>query len=162
MFDVSVVYLCRGENPRGEILLGEKLTGLGRGKIVGPGGKREAGETPADAAIREVGEEVGIVISPENLTHIATITYRFIDRPTLSQRSHAYLVTEFSGEPVASDELAPRWWPREELPLPRMWADATLWLPRALCGEYVCAAIDIDPHDKVHTAHFEWSSLSLD
>jgi len=26
----------------------------------------------------------------------------------------------------------------------------------------VRAAIDIDPHDKVHTAHFEWSSLSLD
>jgi 8-oxo-dGTP diphosphatase len=162
VFDVSVVYLCRGENSRGEILLGQKLTGLGRGKIVGPGGKLEAGESPADAAVREVAEEVGIVIGPKNLTHIATITYRFIDRPTLSQRSHAYLVTEFSGEPVASNELAPRWWPRDELPLPRMWADATLWLPRALSGEYVCATIDIDPHDDVHTAYFEWSSLSLD
>ena len=44
----------------GEILLIRKQRGLGAGKINGPGGKLEAGESPREAAIREVQEEVGV------------------------------------------------------------------------------------------------------
>ena len=44
----------------GEVLLIRKKRGLGAGKINGPGGRIEAGESPLEAAIREVQEEVGV------------------------------------------------------------------------------------------------------
>ena len=46
----NLVFLTRGE----EVLLIHKKTGLGAGKINGPGGKLEPGESPLDAARREV------------------------------------------------------------------------------------------------------------
>ncbi|MCA1942266.1 MAG: NUDIX domain-containing protein, partial [Yonghaparkia sp.] len=56
MFDVCVVYLVREvpgpDGPRSEVLLGRKRTGLGTDRIVGPGGKLEPGESPAQAAAR--------------------------------------------------------------------------------------------------------------
>ena len=43
-----------------QVLLIRKKRGLGAGKINGPGGRLEAGETPEQCAIRETHEEVGI------------------------------------------------------------------------------------------------------
>ncbi|MDP4971978.1 MAG: NUDIX domain-containing protein, partial [Pontimonas sp.] len=75
MFEVSVVYILR-EGARGdEVLLGEKLTGLGIGKIVGPGGKQEPGESPVETALREVREEVGLTLEAEALFPLARVTY---------------------------------------------------------------------------------------
>ena len=45
---------------RGEVLLIEKKRGLGAGKINGPGGRLEPGETPLACAVREVEEELRI------------------------------------------------------------------------------------------------------
>ena len=42
----------------GQILLIHKKTGLGAGKINGPGGRIDPGETPRQCAIREVQEEL--------------------------------------------------------------------------------------------------------
>src|SRR5690606_35719932 len=62
--EVCVTYLLR-ESPTGtEVLLGRKKFGLGEGNLVGPGGKLDPGESPADAAVREVFEEVSISIRP--------------------------------------------------------------------------------------------------
>ena len=48
----------------GQVLLIEKKTGLGAGKINGPGGKIEPGETPLEAAIRETQEE--LLVTPHS------------------------------------------------------------------------------------------------
>ena len=78
----------------GEILLMRKKRGLGAGKINGPGGRIEAGESSLDAAVRETREELGIVpISPncaESFTSsllmgIASIA-AFSSRWTVSER----------------------------------------------------------------------------
>jgi len=48
----------------GQVLLIHKKKGLGAGKINGPGGRLEPGETPEQAAIREVQEE--LLVTPVN------------------------------------------------------------------------------------------------
>lgn len=138
---MCVVYLVRSRrtlfDTRTEILLGEKLTGLGAGKFVGAGGKLEPAETPVDAAVREVAEELGVVVAPQDLAPISCITYPFVDRPEWSQRSFGFIAHEWTGAPRVSDELAPRWFSTKRIPFRRMWADAELWLPRALSGDFV-------------------------
>ena len=53
---------------------GRLLTVRKRGtdKFMHPGGKPEAGESPAEAASRELEEEVGIVLAPEALAPLGT------------------------------------------------------------------------------------------
>jgi 8-oxo-dGTP diphosphatase len=53
---------------------GRLLTVRKRGtdKFMHPGGKPEAGESPAQTASRELEEEVGIVVAPEALTLLGT------------------------------------------------------------------------------------------
>lgn len=154
MFDVAVTYIFRDNHGQLEVLLGEKLTGIGVGKIVAPGGKCEPQEDPAEAAVREIREEVGLLVQTHHLTHIATIRYPFVERPELSQRSFAYMVRDFAGDPSPSRELDARWWPVEGIPFDQMWADASLWLPDALAGNFIEGTISIGPDNQVAEAVF--------
>lgn len=159
MVEVSVVYLTRPpasvRDAAAEVLLGEKLTGFGRGRLVGPGGKLESGESPRAAAVREVHEEVGVSIHEADLVPLARIAYPFVDRPEHSQFHHVFACERWRGEPRASSELAPQWFPRAALPLERMWADAAHWLPRALAGEFVEATLSFGAGDAMVGA--DWS-----
>ena len=149
MFDVAVTYILRDNAGVTEVLLGEKLRGLGVGHIVGPGGKVEEGETPEEAAIREVQEEVGLMIEPGALTALARIRYPFVNREALSQRSFVFSARVFSGELQSSGEIAALWWPVATIPYERMWSDAKLWLPRALSGEFIDATIVMGESNEV-------------
>jgi 8-oxo-dGTP diphosphatase len=157
MFEVSVVYLLREGKTGDEVLLGEKLTGLGVGKIVGPGGKQEPGESPRHTAVREVAEEVGLVVAPDDLEPLARISYPFAGRDSLSQRSHAFTTRRWEGHLRASEEIDARWWPVSGIPFDRMWADASLWLPRALAGEFLEATFEIGMADEVLASAMSWS-----
>ena len=54
----TLVFVFRDD----EVLLINKKTGLGKGKVNGPGGKVDPGETPEKAAIRECQEELAITV----------------------------------------------------------------------------------------------------
>jgi 8-oxo-dGTP diphosphatase len=149
VFDVAVTYILRDNAGVTEVLLGEKLRGLGVGHMVGPGGKVEWGETPEEAAIREVQEEVGLIIEPGALTPLARIRYPFVNREALSQCSFVFSARVFSGELQSSGEIAASWWPVATIPYERMWSDAKLWLPRALSGEFIDATIVMGESNEV-------------
>lgn len=129
----------------GQVLLGRKKRGFGEGRIVGPGGKVEPGERPVEAAVREVAEETGLRAAQGDLTKVAWITYRFPARPAWDQDARVFVTQRWSGEVTESDELEPRWWQADALPLGEMWDDARYWLPKVLAGDRVRVAAVFAP-----------------
>ncbi len=118
-----------------QVLLGHKKTGLGTGKIVALGGHVEEGESPDEAAAREVKEEAGVAVDPAALAEVADITFLFPARPRWDMTVSVFATTEWDGEVTESAEITPRWFPLTALPLAGMWDDARYWLPRVLAGE---------------------------
>lgn len=120
-----------------ELLLGLKKAGFGAGKWVGLGGHVEPGEKPAAAAVREVEEESGLLVPACSLSQLAAIEFRFPARPAWDQDTDVFVTWVYEGEPAESDEVAPRWFAEDALPLGLMWDDARYWLPLVLAGERV-------------------------
>ena len=114
------------------ILLIRKKRGLGAGKINGPGGRLEADETPLQAAIREVEEE--LCITPKHIKEYGSLSFQFVDGYKLF--CSVFTARDFSGTPTETDEAIPLWFPLSEIPYDEMWADDILWLPRLLNAEH--------------------------
>lgn len=73
-------------------------------KLEFPGGKIEAGETPEQALIRELQEEVGI--TPTQVTLFDTLEYQFPDRHITLW---FWLVERWDGEPWGKEGQPGRW-----------------------------------------------------
>jgi 8-oxo-dGTP diphosphatase len=134
VYRVCVTYLMREHEGRAQVLLGRKKRGLGTGRWVGLGGKFEPGEGAEEAAVREIAEESGVEVAASDLERRGDLLYLFPHRESWSQRSTVFVTTTWRGEPAESDELAPRWFGLDELPLGEMWDDASHWLPAVLDG----------------------------
>jgi 8-oxo-dGTP diphosphatase len=108
----------------GRVLLIRKKRGLGAGKINGPGGTIDPGETSVQCAIRETQEELGVTaIDP--VKH-GELWFQFVDG--LGLHVDVFVATKHEGEPVETDEAIPLWTSLEKLPLEEMWADDRFWL----------------------------------
>ena len=116
----------------GRILLIRKKRGLGAGKINGPGGKLEKGETALEAVIREVEEEVGVI--PLELVEAGVLHFQFADGYSL--HCVVFLAGNFSGELMETEEATPLWFDLEAIPFSEMWEDDQHWLPAILAGHY--------------------------
>lgn len=116
-------------NHRGdEILLIRKKRGLGAGKINGPGGRLEAGETPEQCAVREVQEELGVTpIAPQA---VGKLYFQFVDGYGLEV--FVFKTWKFSGNARETEEAIPLWTPVAAIPFDEMWADDHLWFPHML------------------------------
>jgi len=112
----------------GRILLIEKKRGLGAGKINGPGGKIDPGETPLEAIIRETQEE--LLITPHAPRKLGELQFAMSDHPDIL--CHVYRADDFTGTPTETDEAVPVWASLEEIPYHRMWEDDRHWLPLVL------------------------------
>lgn len=101
----------------GQVLLAKRQnTGYWDDYYGVPAGHVEAGETFTQALIREVEEEIGLRLRPEQVW-VAHILHRKGENG--SERVEAFFVTDISGdfinnEPEKCSEL--RWFPLEELP----------------------------------------------
>jgi 8-oxo-dGTP diphosphatase len=114
-----------------QVLLIRKKRGLGAGKINGPGGRLDDGESPLQCAIREVQEELRV--TPTGVEPRGELSFQFTD-------GYALFVSVFSaagceGEPQETDEAAPLWTPSDAVPFDQMWADDILWFPHMLSGQ---------------------------
>lgn len=122
----TLVFVVR----QGEVLLIHKRRGLGAGKVNAPGGRLEVGETPLEAAIREVQEEV--CVTPTDLVETGELRFQFVDGYAL--HVHVYRAGGCVGEIAETDEATPFWAPLDAIPYEAMWQDDALWLPHLIAG----------------------------
>ncbi len=117
----------------GKVLLIRKKRGLGAGKINGPGGKLEKGESIQQCAHREIKEELCIDVTES--VCVGRLRFQFTDAYSLDV--HVFIASAFAGTPQETAEAEPLWFGESEIPYDQMWADDRLWLPRVLAGETV-------------------------
>jgi 8-oxo-dGTP diphosphatase len=101
----------------GRILLIRKKRGLGAGKINGPGGHLEPGETPRQAAIREVQEE--LCITPHGVHEAGLLRFQFTDGHSIE--GTVFTAGDYEGTPTETDEAIPLWTPLDAIPYEEMW-----------------------------------------
>ena len=118
-----------------QILLIRKKRGLGAGKINGPGGRIEPGETPMECAIRETTEE--LCIMPINVKPAGELFFHAEDMPRI--HGYVFIASDFTGTPTETDEAIPLWHNKEKIPYHEMWEDDRYWLPAVVSGKVVTA-----------------------
>ena len=133
-----------------KVLLGMKKRGFGVGRWNGFGGKIEPGETIEEGAMREVKEEVGIESGVLEKRGILEFSFRN-DEKILEV--HIFKLTDFTGEPVETEEMKPEWFSVEKIPFSQMWSDDEYWLPLFLQDKLFKGAFLFDrPSDADYSA----------
>ena len=107
------------------VCLGLKKFGYSKGKWNGFGGKIEEGETPKQAAVREVHEESCVSCKENDLTQVAHFYYH---EPQGDWDVTVYVCRIFDGVPKESKEMRPDWFETDSLPLDDLWDNDSLWL----------------------------------
>ncbi|MCF7838717.1 MAG: NUDIX domain-containing protein, partial [Candidatus Marinimicrobia bacterium] len=100
-------------------------------KINGPGGRLEPGETPRQAAIREVQEELHI--TPRGVRAVGEMRFQFHDGFAI--HGYVFRAGAYTGTPTETAEACPIWTPLARIPYSRMWADDRLWMPLMLARQ---------------------------
>jgi 8-oxo-dGTP diphosphatase len=140
----------------GNILLILKKRGLGAGKVNGPGGRIEPGESAHDAAIRETREELHV--TPINPELRGELLFQFADGYSL--HCGVFLATDCTGEATETPEAVPMWTPLDQIPYEQMWEDDRHWLPGLLDGRTFRASFHFDG-EKMLWKKIEWSPASF-
>ena len=125
---MTLCFICDA----GQILLGIKKRGFGKGRWNGFGGKVQADETVASAAIREVKEEIDLdVLKVEKYGLLHFQNQGDEDQIVV----HIFKATDYEGSPKESEEMKPQWFKHEDIPYEQMWVDDKYWLPLFLAGK---------------------------
>ena len=114
-----VAAIIKALNENGETIIFATQRGYGdfKGGWEFPGGKIEEGETPQEALVREIKEELETEIIVEEL--IDTIEY---DYPTFHLSMDCFWAEIVSGDLVLTEHAAAKWLTKEQL-------DSVEWLP---------------------------------
>lgn len=115
----------------GRVLLIHKKRGLGAGKINGPGGRIDPGESEMACAVREAQEE--LCITPTGLVHSGELFFQFTDG--LSIYVTVFRASGYIGTPEETEEAKPLWADTDKIPYEQMWADDRMWIPLMLAGK---------------------------
>lgn len=114
-----VAAVIRAVNEKGQTVIFATQRGYGdlKGGWEFPGGKIEAGETPQEALIREIKEELEVEINVGAL--LDTVEYEY---PTFHLSMDCFWAEIISGDMVLREHEAAKWLTKEEL-------DSVEWLP---------------------------------
>lgn len=135
-----------------EILLAMKKRGFGSDRWNGVGGKLDPGESEVQALIRECQEE--IEVTPTQFTKVAEHDFVMDSDGSASWHMyvHAYIATEWDGEPTETEEMAPQWFKLTDIPYDKMWQDDIYWLPAVLAGQSLKTRFVFDTDERMLSA----------
>ena len=121
--DVAAAVLRRGD---GSVLLGQRAEGtFYPGYWEFPGGKVEPGETPAQALVRELAEELEIAVAPEDVLPWVVRKHAYAHAHV---RLHFFRIGRWSGEPRARVHAALAWVkPPQQTVAPMLPANGPVW-----------------------------------
>lgn len=113
MAKTVVVAACGLIDPDGRVLIAQRPPGKAMaGLWEFPGGKVEPDETPEQALIRELREELGIEVTEACLAPFTFASHRYADFHLLMP---LYLCRRWSGTPAAREHAALKWVRAREL-----------------------------------------------
>lgn len=114
------------------VLLGIKQRKAGQGKWNGYGGEIDKGEDPRTSAMRELKEELEIIVEEKDLRYATVIdAHNRLDNGRVFHcRVHTFVTERWIGDPQETAEMrSPTWFPKKELPLDEMMLGDRTWLP---------------------------------
>jgi mutator protein MutT len=131
---------------RGRVLLQERAPDRRwAGRLNGPGGKVDRGESPTAAIMREVAEETGLhLVDPVGHSQLELI---FGEPAGERMRVFIYTAEQWTGRVRGGREGRLRWWAVDRLPFDRLWPDMRFWLPLVLAGGTVHGVCTFDVAD---------------
>ncbi len=106
---------------------------------MGIGGKIEPGEAVRVAAVREMREETGVVMSVQDLVDVGHVTFYFPTRPNWNLTTRIFIGRRWQGELTETGEIRPVWFEIDHLPFDTMWDDAPYWYPYVLAHKRIRA-----------------------
>ena len=120
-----------------QVLLAMKKRGFGKDRWNGVGGKLNLGETIKQAAVRETKEEIEVIV--RRIEKVAVLDFYFPNDLEWNQRVSVFMAKKWNGEPLETEEMAPKWFIINKLPFESMWPDDIYWLPQVLNGKKIKA-----------------------
>ncbi|MDD4151336.1 MAG: 8-oxo-dGTP diphosphatase [Candidatus Gracilibacteria bacterium] len=131
------------------IILCMKKRGFGVGLYNGAGGKVEIGETIIAGAKRELFEETSIDVSENDLKYVGVLHFYFDTNTDWNQDVNLYVVKNYVGDFVESEEMKPEKFKISDIPFDKMWEDDIIWLPRVINNEEVEYDFIFDENGKI-------------
>lgn len=130
------------------VLLGFKKRGFGAGKLLGPGGKVNEGESSEECIVRETEEEIAVKI--KSMRRVGSINFFYFEAgKATNQNVDFYLVDDWEDEPKETDEMKPVWYRKDQLPFEQMPASNSLFIPHLLDGTLVSGSLIFDEEMKL-------------
>jgi len=149
MREATLCFLIKEINGERELLLAMKKQGFGEGRWNGVGGKFDSknDKNIIATAKRELKEEIGVIA--QEIKKVAILSFYFPYQKDWNQNVHVFFVANWQGEPKETEEVRPKWFKINEIPLDKMWPDDKFWLPRVLNGEKLKAEFVFKPGELI-------------
>ncbi len=147
LLNASVSLLVVGD----QVLLSLKTEKIGAGCWNGYGGGIEEGETPVQAAIRELKEESSVVALAEDLEKMAIMDFYNTksDGTTFICRVHYFIIRKWTGEAKEINEMTnPTFFKIDNLPYDKMMPADKEYFPLILNGKKITGKAKYGPYQK--------------
>ncbi|MDB5254504.1 MAG: hydrolase [Parcubacteria group bacterium] len=141
-----------------QILLAMKKRGFGSGKWNGYGGKVEETENISSAAVRELKEESNLIAEEKDLKQVAVVNFYFDGEHKFE--CHVFLLKEWNGDAEETEEMNPKWFPKNELPYSEMWVADAKWLPIVLENKQILVTVNFNKEGN-EIKNFEYSETNF-